>query len=100
MKPLVAGYRYQLQSLDGTNQQVLQFIHKAPNGVGEFLTVEDGTTNEEVLAVLIDRLEFLNAKMPGPENEQAIVYAKQCLAELNKRTQARIARGVEGTPKP
>ncbi len=102
MKVLVAGHKYELrnfeQDLAELNQQ-LQFIHKekqyadAPNMV----TISDGTTNEEVLAVLIDRMNYLQAKAPCRENAIVITKLEECLMWLNKRTEDRKARNVEGT---
>src|SRR5262245_22230250 len=52
--------------------QTLQFIEKStdPSGVGmgddgvTLYTVNNGTTNEEVLEMLIDRVKYLQAKFP------------------------------------
>ena len=99
MKKLVPGYRYELASFEGRNDQHLQFIHKEPRpeSPAELETISDGTTNEEVLAVLIDRLQFLNSKFPCRENAIAITKLEEALMWLNRRTEHRKARGVEGT---
>jgi hypothetical protein len=60
----------------------------------------NGVTNEEVLRVLIHRLEFLNKKMPCFENTMALSSLKGALSWLNARTEERTKRGVEGTHKP
>ena len=74
MKNLVAGHTYELSNFENKDEkgQVLQFIHKEPieEGSTELKTVSDGTTNEEVLEALINRIE--------------------------KRTNDRIKRNVEG----
>ena len=56
--------------------QVLQFIHKEPISEGsvELKTINDGTTTEEVLEMLIDRMQFLNSKFPCREN--ALIITK------------------------
>lgn len=100
MKVLTPGHKYLLNNFEdnseGTLKQSIQFIQKE----GEPLkTVEDGTTNEEVLAMMIDRMNFLNNKMPGRENAIAITHLETALLWLNKRTADRIQRGVEGTHK-
>ena len=59
----------------------------------------DGVTNEEVLRVLIHRMEALDEKTPW-ENKQAISSLKGALSWLNARTEQRVKRGVEGTHKP
>ncbi|VDM15603.1 unnamed protein product [Wuchereria bancrofti] len=48
--------------------QTISFIHKEKNETGELVTVNDGTTNEEVLHMMVDRLTFLNDKMESPHN--------------------------------
>jgi hypothetical protein len=98
MKVLRLGHRYELESFEGGQPQTLQFIEKAPieEGSTEFATVFDGTTNEEVLAVLLDRLNTLNAKFPCRENALAITKIEEASMWLNRRTENRKARGVEG----
>lgn len=107
MKILTPGHKYELDhfenfGLAGVPVQTLQFIEKRPVqppriGVpGEMETVNDGTTNEEVLRVLIDRLQFLNGKFPCRENAIVLTHLETALLWLEKRTNDRKARGVEG----
>lgn len=98
MKVLTEGHKYELASFEGGEPQVLQFIEKVPvaEGSTELRTVNDGTTNEEVLAVLLDRLNTLNKKFPCRENALAITKCEEALMWLNRRTANRVARGVEG----
>ncbi len=100
MKTLTAGHRYELASVEGGEPQVIQFIEKRPakkDADGQLVTFKDGTTNEEVLAVLIDRLQFLQEKVPSQEGFLAHKRVKDALMWLNKRTADRQARKVEGT---
>jgi len=61
-------------------------------------TKVDGVTNEEVIRVLIHRLRYLNAgKFLCRENSLAVTRLEEALMWLNKRTEDRKARGVEGT---
>jgi hypothetical protein len=102
-----SGHRYELDNLEinsgGERDQVIQFIHKESEpyiGVGgsrKLVTVLNGTTNEEVLAVLIDRLRYLQAKTACRENAIVITKLEESLMWLNKRTEDRKARSVEGT---
>ena len=62
--------------------------------------VHEGTTNEEVLAMLIDRMKFLNGKFPCRENSIVITKLEEALMWLNRRTELRQAQGVEGQDKP
>ena len=103
MKTLTPGHKYELENFDnpGHPGQVIQFIEKvAETGpdapAGALRTVSDGTTNEEVLKVLIDRMNSLQAKFPCRENAIAITHFETGLLWLEKRTAERKARGVEG----
>jgi hypothetical protein len=102
MKVLTPGHRYELDNLEptlpGAVKQTIQFIEKEPvlAGSTQLGTVNDGTTNEEVLKVLIDRLAFLQAKFACRENAIAITKLEEALMWLNKRTADRKVRGVEG----
>lgn len=103
MKTLTPGHKYELENYDnpGHPGQVIQFIEKVPlsgEGVpeGALQTISDGTTNEEFLRVLIDRLNFQQAKLPCRENAIAITHFETGLLWLEKRTADRKARGVEG----
>ena len=101
MTTLTPGHRYALANFEDTESfQYLQFIEKVPtnfpNPNNTLITVFDGTTNEEVLAVLIDRMEYLQNKFPCQENIKVISNLKIALMTLNERTANRKARGVEG----
>ena len=98
MTPTITGHRYELSNFEGPGAQTVQFIHKHPAADGVTLvTINDGTTNEEVLAMLIDRLNYLQAKFPCRENAIVITKLEESLMWLNKRTADRKARNVEGT---
>lgn len=104
MKVLDIGHQYELDNFekDGSPNQTLQFIKKTLKDVepatsdGTMITVANGTTNEEVLKVLIDRLYSLQSKFSCRENSIAITKLEEALMWLNKRTQDRVNRGVEG----
>ena len=100
MKIEKAGHIYHLQNFENKDDsQQLLFIDKEPvsEGSTELKTVHDGTTNEEVLRVLIDRMQFLQAKMPHHQNQTAITHLEKALEALESRTEDRVAKGVEGT---
>ena len=97
MKIVKLGHEYQLESFDGGLPQTLLFIEKeAIKDSTEMNTIRDGTTNEEILKVLIDRLYFLEARMSCRENAIVITKLEESLMWLEKRTEGRVARGVEG----
>lgn len=101
MKVLVEGHKYQLDNFDKTNEigQELQFIQKEPvtrDNLTVLETINDGTTNEEVLKMLINRMNYLQSKFACRENAIVITKLEESLMWLNKRTQDRIERNVEG----
>lgn len=98
MKVLVEGHSYQVSNFEHDSSQRLDFIHKLPleEGGTELFTARNGTTNEEVLAVLIDRMNYLQSKFPCRENALAITKLDEALMWLNARTANRQKRGVEG----
>ena len=99
MKILVPGHRYELGNFENKDSkgQELQFIHKEPIvDSTEYKTINDGTTNEELLEVLIDRMKFLQDKFPCRENALVITKLEESLMWLEKRTADRIKRNVEG----
>lgn len=96
------GHNYKLNNHENPKDyQLLQFIEKeaAPDGSG-FVVVQDGTTNEEVLKMLIDRCQKLNTKLPSKETTVAIICLQEALMHFNARTLKRQAQGVENTPLP
>lgn len=103
MKVLVAGHTYELANFENKNTegQKIQFIHKEPvvEGSSELKTISDGTTNEELLEVLINRMNHLNGKFPCRENAIAITHLDTALLWLEKRTNDRLKRNVEGQNK-
>lgn len=102
MKTITTGHKYELESLEGGPSQTIQFIEKRPAAKDEMceanglVTVNDGTTNEEVLAMMIARMQSLQAKFPCRENSIVITNLEESLMMLNKRTEDRKTRGVKG----
>ena len=100
MKVITEGHLYELDNFEDKSMpnQNLQFIQKEPVSVGstELKKVAEGTTNEEVLRVLINRMNYLQSKFPCRENAIVITKLEESLMWLNKRTEDRIKRNVEG----
>lgn len=100
MKIMRPGHLYELENFERKEigGQRLQFIEKEPKvpGSTELLTISDGTTNEEVLKVLLDRMAGLQAKFPCRENAVAATKMEEALMWLERRTANRVKRGVEG----
>jgi hypothetical protein len=100
MKAIVEGHTYQATNFEFPEKsgQVIQFIHKEPDGDGGFVLLCDGTTNEELIAILIDRIVFQNSKFPSKYNSHAIGHLDLALTALVDRTADRKKRNVEGKP--
>ena len=100
MNVKVEGHTYELSNFENKDAQgqKLQFIHKEPKEVGsiELVTVADGTTTEEVIEVLINRLNYLQSKFPCKENACCITHLEEGLHWLEARTANRLKRKVEG----
>lgn len=99
-----ASHRYQIGGFDtGTNDSNsepepycgLEILFQ--NGpIKEFGV--NGLTQEALLAIIIDRLKsFQSGPFACEANAFALEHCKSAINELQKRTRARIARGVEGT---
>ena len=56
-----------------------------------------GIQNEPVIAILIDRLKYLDGQFPSEYNKAAIYHLGLALESLQQRTKDRQDRGVEGT---
>lgn len=104
MRIIKEGYEYILEDCDVGNiipsaapDQTLMFIEKGATGGGGLIRLNPGTTNEEVLAVLANRLNFLYTKLPDPHTAEALLCVQKAISELEARTAERKERGVEGT---
>lgn len=83
---LQPGRRYTL-----SGKQVLQFIH-AGNA-----KLHGGTTNEELLQVLIHRTKQLDSEYPCDENKEALTFLEAALITFEERTR-RLASPVTSNP--
>jgi hypothetical protein len=82
-----SGYKFKLDSFMGTFPQEIRFTQKLLTG--EFI---DGTTNEEVINMLIARFYALQGKNPSPENQCIIIMLKSIKELLSKRLNKKIKR--------
>jgi len=58
----------------------------------------NGITHEALLAILMDRMEgFQAGPYASPDNQEALEAMRTAQTALQRRTKARMARGVEGT---
>lgn len=88
MKVITPGTEYVLEGF-GTEQTV-RFTSKAENGT--FLA---GTTNEEVVNMLIERFYYLNNKNYSSENSTILIQLKSVRALLKKRINKKIKKAEQ-----
>jgi len=90
MKVVDPGRVYELSAGNG-----LFFLQKE-----EGKLVRQGTTNEEVLEVLIDRVTDAYQALPCQETIRALFLLREALATFHARTVRRVGAKVEGTHRP
>lgn len=85
---------------DSASHQLTITVTDSPGqgGANQAYEITGFVTQEALLAIVIDRLRAFQA---GPfkcvENELALQKVEDALWQLQERTKARIARGVEGS---
>jgi len=87
MEIVKPGIEYRLHNFKSeTEYQTVRFTEKTPVGFNP------GTTNEEVVSMLIDRLYALQNKNSSVEHQCCIILLKQVRALLKKRLNRKIDR--------
>ena len=87
MEIVKPGIEYRLHNFKSeTEYQTVRFTEKTPTGFNP------GTTNEEVVSMLIDRLYALQNKNFSVENQWCIILLKQVRVLLKKRLNRKIDR--------
>ncbi len=98
MKILDPGHKYELQSLDGGKPQLKIFVKREgpnfPGNIGSY----PGSNLQENWRADLNRLRYLWEQKPCVETENAILYVRLALWELEKRA-ARIHGRSEPTSK-
>lgn len=84
MEPIKPGIRYKLFNFKSPEYQEVQFTEKVD---GKYVS---GTTNEEVIEMLIDRFYELNKKRFSSENQVVILLLKAIRQQLGKRLSRKI----------
>ena len=93
----VPGHQYELPHMVGAGHEALHFISKRQNG-DELILIQDGTTTETVIEVLIDRVDQLNKLLPCVQNGIATAHLEVALAAMKDRTAQREILGDLGIP--
>ncbi|MDR2833531.1 MAG: hypothetical protein LBV67_07450 [Streptococcaceae bacterium] len=91
-----APHYYTITDIDGINELSTLYFQNGPiKEIGV-----NGIHHEDLIDIIIDRLEhFQRSPYSCRENALAITKLEEAQMWLNKRTNARLARGVEGTHK-
>lgn len=93
MRVIEPGHLYSLDSVDGECAQTIRFV-KRFRGVENYA----GTINQDVLRVLINRVEVLNEEAPWPGNQDILCHLRAALVLHEARA---LCRKVEkGEIKP
>lgn len=82
MRVNIPGHNYSLSNqLDPSQMyQTLQFVHIESAGAEkEPMVLADGIHEEELLRVLVDRLQFMQRTAPAEWQEQLVLKLKECL---------------------
>jgi hypothetical protein len=89
---VVPGHTYICHNFENQHGQTIDFIRKEPKEQGstELVTCMEGTTNEAITEMLIDRMQYLQSKFPCRENAIVITKLEECLMWLEKRTADRV----------
>lgn len=97
------AHHYQAMTCEGFSNGVvkytnnylsIKFIKKEDDG-----TINPGVQSEQLVYILLDRTQKLNARFPSPQNEKMMAGLQMFLDACKERVQDRIDRGVMGNLK-
>lgn len=91
-----ASHKYEVEYPAGAASTEVQWVRFQHGPIGEVGV--NGTTNEALLAIVIDRLRcFQTSKYACQHNADALAGCEVALKAMGARTAEREGRGVEGT---
>lgn len=97
MKSIDPGHRYRLESLDGEYPQEIRFVRREyPNEVKQ--NVYPGTTCQDVLRVIHDRVGFLNAEKTHWVNPYIRLFIRMAIWLFEYRAAEQRNHGYWRTP--
>ena len=96
MKVLDSGHRYSLASLDGDFSQVLQFVKRndPPEKYPGNANAYPGTTCQEVLRALLERVRYLRGQIPCVEDDLIISSLQNALFLFELRANRAKGRSI------
>lgn len=95
MKVVDPGHHYILQWLDATEppgpfaHDDLIFVKRTGEGYPGNDDAHPGTTMQEVLRALIDRVKYVNAQVPHARNEYVLQHLRAAIYQLEMRAAER-----------
>lgn len=98
---LVPGHKYEIPNdEDRTSGQILQFVHRealTPDSSYPPSTLSDGCTAADVLAVLLNKLQYTQFKSSSKELACAITKLEEAQLWLEKRERLELAKYAKQT---
>jgi hypothetical protein len=89
MKVIDPGHVYHVNNYDGDGSQEITFVKRFRNTDNH-----EGTINQELLRVLIDRVQFLDAEAPWEGNKDILHHLRMALVLHESRALFRkVAKG-------
>lgn len=89
MRVIIPGHRYEMDVLDGSKKEVIDFVMRYGPGYPGNKEWFSGTLMQEVLRVLIDRTKYLNNQVYSPVNPVCIFLYRVALNLLEWRATRR-----------
>lgn len=94
MRVIDAGHAYELRHLDGDGASVLSFVKREGPGYPRNVGAHEGTTLQEVLRALIDRVQYLDGQIKDARNEEVIEHLRRAILSLEIRAAERHGRSL------
>lgn len=96
MEILDPGHAYKLATLDGDAEVLLTFVKRCGDGYPGNIGAYPGTNLQEVLRVLIDRVQYLNQQVFCEENLMILQALRAAFYRLELRAARRHGRLLDG----
>jgi hypothetical protein len=87
MEVLDPGHKYKLNTLDGDDEQILRFVKRndPPQKYPGNTDAYSGTTTQDVMRCLIDRMEYVENQAHNPVNLMIANLLRMCIWLLEAR---------------
>jgi hypothetical protein len=85
MREIDPGHKYQLDVYDGAGEQVITFMKREGPGYPFNIGHYPGTNCQELLRVLISRVEYLNKQIPCQDNERVLAHLRYAFLDFERR---------------